>query len=53
MYINLMSGAKIPDCKPGKTHKWTEVVKPNDNRSGWHEDECDICHVRIGYDTSD
>ena len=54
MFFNLMAGSIPPRCtsKDGK-HRWKSVISPPRFGSGWHEDECKECGIRIGYDTSD
>lgn len=44
---------KIPNCKFSKAHRFYNIIKPEGNRSGWHEDKCDICGLIICYDDSD
>lgn len=52
--IVLNDGGKIPDCKSvNKQHQWRTTKRPDGNRSGWHEQVCEICGQEIGYDDSD
>jgi len=54
-YYNLMvtSEKDIPKCIGEHGHVWENIKFPAHSQSGWHEDECKICHIKIGYDTSD
>ena len=50
----LNEGGEIPKCKSadGK-HKLIITKRPDGNRSGWHEERCEICGQEISYDDSD
>jgi hypothetical protein len=50
---NLMKGDVVPECTNKKGHNWHEIIKPEDNKSGWHEDLCAHCLSIRCYDTSD
>ena len=50
----LNEGGKIPECtSPNKKHNFRVIRKPEGNRSGWHEEQCEICGQHISYDDSD
>ncbi len=50
--FNLNNGDKLPDCT-GKEHDYVVIQKPKGNRSGYHEKECLVCGIRVGWDDSD
>lgn len=52
--IVLNSGGVIPPCtSPDQKHNWIVTRRPDNNRSGWHEERCLTCGCEIGYDDSD
>lgn len=54
IYYNLMENPELPKCTKNEGfHTWVAIKKPQDNKSGWHEDKCLDCGIIIGYCTSD
>jgi len=52
-YFNLMYEHTLPKCSNESGHDWVEISRPDNFRSGWHEDICTHCGLKVGYDTSD